>query len=120
MTETDQRKSFHITADEKLKLDHAKLRESKLYKEQLQYQRERQIRISELRIKQLTREIQHKKDQIAAGKSLEINPNFLDNTKPVCFLESDIEMLQFEIETQEDSIKKMKEEQAKDKEEEGK
>jgi hypothetical protein len=92
----------------------AKIRNEKMYQEQLKYQREQKIIKDNLRIVQLEREISFKLKEIAGQKSTEVHDGFIDRIKPLHFIENDIEQLQYEITVIKHGIKNMKEEQAKE------
>ena len=107
-------KKIRITPEQYELLRHAELRNSDLYKEQLGYMREKEIKTKEVEIANLQREINFKEAQLAANKSIEFHDGYIDKTKPLFHIENDIAVINLKIGDIYDSLKKLKEEQAKD------
>lgn len=109
-----KRKSFKINEEEYQILQTAKLKETKIFKEQIQKQREDELIMQELKITHLRREIKFKQEQLGSGKLLEVHENYIDGKKPKFFIENEIEILDNNISKHRDTIEKIKEEIEKD------
>ena len=104
---------YAITAEEKKFLDMAKLKNEDLHKEQLAYNMEMGIKLNEMRIQQLKRQIDFKETEISSKTVRETHADYKDNLKPEFMIQNEIESIEFEIMKLVDSTKKIKEEQAK-------
>lgn len=107
----EQEKKYKITEEEKKLLDLAKIRQTKDYKEQLKEERDIQIGRDELTIKQWTRELKFKEDELKKEEIVEKNEGMIDNLKKPFQLENEIEAIKFSIEDKKhkiDLMKKMK------------
>lgn len=79
-------------------------------KETKQRVRLQTIKINELKIKAIKREIVFKKAQLKKKESLEKHEAFIDGKKPLFMLKSDIEKIEFEINDLEEVNKSTQEE----------
>ena len=104
---TSNPRKFRVTEEEYNILQLAKVRDSTLYKDQIIYERDRQIKLKKLRILQKEREINFKKAEMSNGESLEYHQNYINNKKPLFHIENDIEEIQLEIEELLRQIKEM-------------
>lgn len=104
---------YAISAEEKKFLDMAKLKNEELHKEQLAYNMEMGIKLNEMRIEQLKRQIAFKKVEVDTKTIKETHADYKDNLKPGFMIRNEIESIEFEIMKLVDSTKKIKEEQAK-------
>lgn len=104
---------YRVTAADYDLLKIAKMQQTELYKEQVKYQRERSIKLTNVRIGQKKREILFKEEQLKTNDLKEYHEGFVDKKKPGFLLKNDIEQLKIDIEDLEDQLKKLEEEQAK-------
>ncbi len=111
---TEDRKIHKITAKQKNILDRAELKENKIFKEQMKYNRRKAIEQNEMMVRSKERMAKFKQSQLDNKESLEIHPEFKDNIKPLVIIENEIESLRFEIGGHKEDIEKLKEEAKKD------
>lgn len=104
-----ERKSFKVDKNEKRLLNQAKAREVALSKEQIAYNKAWEIKRSELKIKQLNRQVVHRQAQIENKMIVEKHESFVDGKIPAHLLLNAIDQDKLHIEQLEDTIKKLKE-----------
>ena len=111
----NERKSYRITPEEHKLLVAAKARQSDLMKEQSEQDRKYGLEIAEMRLRQFNRQLTHKELQVSGKIPLcEASDLFFDKKKPAYCVENEIEEIKLNIKKIQDSIKNMKEEQAKE------
>ena len=81
----------------------------KMSKEELLEKRQQEIKICEMKINQLNRELAFKQEEVNNGVSLEKQDDFIDGKKPIYFIQNEMDQIKFHIEQNETRIKKMKE-----------
>ena len=105
---TDEEYQF-ILGPEASTFKTAKLRETTLSKENMEYQRKVQLRRNEMQIKQMERETEFKFEQINKLELVEYHEGFVSKQKPVYFLENEIDTINekiIEIQEQNENIHK--------------
>jgi len=107
-------KRFKVSKEEYLLLQQAKQRDTELGKEQRVYDRDWQLKLNEVKIKQFERQIINKKAQISSKQIIEKHDGFIGDKKPEYWLQNEIDQIELEIEKLQDSNKKIKQEQEKD------
>ncbi len=83
-------------------------------KEDKQRTRLESIKINNMKIKQKEREVEYKQVQLKNKEPLEKHDGFIDGKKPLFMLESDIDLIQYDINQLKESNKVIKEEYDKD------
>ena len=101
MAEKDERKTHKISEQDFAKLQQVKAIE----KEDLQHGRLRTIEQHSIQIRMKNREIDFKKKQKKDGESVEKHDAFIDGKKPLFMLDSDIERINFDIDSYIEVIK---------------
>jgi len=102
-------KRIKVSEEDWKALQRAKLSESETFKKQLRKNRERELKVQQMRVGQIKREIDFKKKQLADGKSVEKHEAYVDGAKPLFHIENDVEQLSLDLENAEDNIKLIKE-----------
>lgn len=105
------RKSFRVTEEEYKQIQHQK----EINIENLQKDREIGIKTNKMRIIQMTRELEYRKDQIKKEVSLEKHEDFVDGKKPLFFIQNEIDNAQMNLERLTESTKELEEEYEKSK-----
>ena len=107
-------KKIRIDAMDYALLQEAKKKKAGLDKENMKFTRLQSIEINELRIKQHQRAKAFKEDQVNKGVSLEKHTEFLDDKKPIFYLENEIAEFDLQINRLLDQNKRIQEEMDKD------
>jgi len=106
-------KTYQISEEDYSILLQAKKRNTQMAKDQLKYQRTNSMNISKLKIKQMEREMQYKKEEVI-HEVLERNKNFLDDKKPKWLIQNEIDHIEHILDLEKDNLKRMQEEHIKD------
>ena len=112
MKDESERKPFRVSLEDYKLLEQAKLKETKLYKEQAKRIREKQADHLKSQIVQKKRDIAFKKVELKT-EVVEKHPDFVDGLKPKFFIENDIDELELYIgdcELQLEDLKRSEEE----------
>ncbi len=83
-------------------------------KEDKQRTRLESIKINNMKLKQKEREVKYKRRQLEKNEPLEKHEDFIDGKKPLFMLESDIDLIQYDINQLKESNKVIQEEYNKD------
>jgi len=112
--QNNEREVVKISRQDKLLLDQAKRRDTKLEKENRVAQRESEIGFSRIKIRNMERVVEHKQGQIQSGELSEVCKDFIDERKPVFWLENEIDEIQFRISEERKKISRMEQLQAEE------
>ena len=108
---TDDEYLFLLPKEEATIFKSAKLREQDLNKENMEYQRNVQLRRNKIQIKQLEREKEFKNEQLNKKTLLETHEGFTEKVKPVYFLQNEIDTISIKIEELDEQNKNIEKEQ---------
>ena len=106
--------NFLLQKEDASILKSAKIRETELNKENMEYQRKVQLRRNEMQLKQLEREKKFKQEQVENKTLLETHEGFTEKVKPVYFLENEVDTILVKIEELEEQNTNLKKEMEKD------